>query len=91
MELIGYSENNVEMIGIQNAGFLSGKPSFNLSKGAQRAHAVFTGIIPVTLVMTIGTGLGMTSQNGGAADHDAVGGFSNMFRQSMHLIIVRIS
>jgi hypothetical protein len=91
MELIGYSENNVEMTGIQNAGFLFGKPSFNLSKGAQRTHAVLTGIVPVTLVMTIGTGLGMTSQNSGAADHNAVGGFSNMARQSIHLIIRRIS
>ena len=78
MELAWYGENNVEMIGIQNAGFLFGKPSFNLSKGAQGTHAVFTGIVPVTLVVTIRAGLGMTSENGGAADHDAVSGFSNM-------------
>jgi len=52
---------------------------------------MFTGVVPVALLMTIGTGLGMTSQNGGAADHDAVGGFSNMAGQLMHSIIGRIS
>ena len=47
---------------------------------------MLAGIIPSTVIMAVRAGLGVSSQNGGAANHDAMGRFTDEIRQQMHLL-----
>ena len=40
--------------------------------GTLGAHTVFTGIVPDTVEIAVRAGLGVTSQNGGAAYHEGM-------------------
>ena len=70
----------MKMIAAQNSGLLFGKPFLNLKVSALWAYAMFTGVIPDTLIVTVRACLGVSAQNRSTAHHEAVSGFANEIR-----------
>jgi len=78
VQFIGNRKDHMKMITTQKAGLLFLKPAFHLNEGALRTHPVFARIIPMTLHMTVRTGLHVTSQRCRSASDQRLGGLLNM-------------
>jgi len=81
----------MEMIATQDTCFLFGKPLLNPEIRALGAHPVLAGVIPYAVKMAVRAGRGVPSQNGGAANHDAMGCFPDKSVKRMRLLIDGIS
>jgi hypothetical protein len=79
-------KNYMIMIAMQYDRFLFFKPSLNLHPGAQWAYSMFTGIVPNSMEMTIGTRLSVSAENGCPAGHHALSGESYMVGQDARLL-----
>jgi hypothetical protein len=63
IQLIGNGKDHMEVMTTQKAGFLFLKPALHLDECTLRAHPVLARIVPLTLYMTIRTGLHVTPQD----------------------------
>ena len=79
------------MIASQDARLLLGEPLLNPEIGTLGAHPMLAGIIPSTVEMAVRAGLGVSAQNGGAADHEGMSRLADEIRQQMHLLKSGIS
>ena len=75
VQLVGYSEHQVPMSGIEQFSFLDVEPALNLNFVALGAVAVSTGVVPDIFYMPIRAGLNVPTHSGSPATNEIVGGF----------------